>query len=230
MTSQTSSEKKKSQTNKAYLLFGSILTCIFTINLDSWLHFWSQGWLLYTVTFIYSILISGFGFRSSISVVCMHVSLALFMHVRTCFCICIQEYMHVYVYLWECVCTQWARGLWVWTWTSRLQFCLHRTCLRKLRQLFMFAQTCEPILIHRQLHSSTAQTLCLSALLYTESMESEGTTHQEDKPCATVQPGQTNYLCFLCIHNISHAFIICRQTFQTTMNISTKVVMNHWEN
>jgi len=62
--------------------------------------------------------------------------------VSVCVCLPVREPMS------RSVCTQWARGLWVWTWTRRLQFCLHRTCLRKLRQLFMFAQACEPFLIH----------------------------------------------------------------------------------
>lgn len=48
----------------------------------------------------------------------------------------------------EGVCTQWVRGLWAWAWTSLLQFCLHRTCLRKLRQLLVFARLAMPFLIH----------------------------------------------------------------------------------
>ena len=39
--------------------------------------------------------------------------------------------------------------------TSHPKFCLHRTCLRKLRQLVVFAQAHRPLLIHQQLHSST---------------------------------------------------------------------------
>lgn len=70
--------------------------------------------------------------------------------------------------VWICVCVLGGPVvcLWTRTWTSHLQLCLHRTCLRKLRQLFVFAQACEPLLIHWQLHSLTAHTMFISVFIH----------------------------------------------------------------